>query len=224
MFLKNAPANLVYNDFGLACLISLNDDERWISFPEARMPWLNLVDIPTLFRGPQSSNHFIKFVKFFCNIYLLNHDIAWLSTTWIVSILHFKPLSNFGFRGQKPLWLILLRRGIEEEAMLWAIVKYLSQRESPPHAKNQEDPGHQHDNALHYSISKENSNVSKQFVQEWTSAEFKGFKILVSVAADTAISLRILSPLVWNIYSILRTNLLALPKLNQATKWVTWRA
>ena len=64
-------------------------------FPKAIMPWLNLVYIPPLLWGPQTINHLIKLVEFICNVYLFDHDKARLSSTWVVSIFHFKPLSNF---------------------------------------------------------------------------------------------------------------------------------
>ena len=102
------------------------------------------------------------------------------------------------------------------------LVEHLSQRESSPHSKDQKTSNHQHHQTLDKAFCEKNSNVGKHFVQEGTIAELDSLKVLMSEAANAAISMSILSSLVSNIYLVSNPKILKiLPRLNQATKCVT---
>ena len=133
-------------------------------FPKSGVPGLNFVNIPTLLWCSKATNHLIKLVKLPGYVNLFYHDIARLSPTRVVSIFHLKPLSNLRLGWKKPLWLILLRKMMKKLMLLNLMMMHLSKREGTPHSKHHEYPGHEHDNALGYSVGENNSDDGKQFV------------------------------------------------------------
>ena len=76
------------------------------------------------------------------------------------------------------------------------LVKHLGQGESSPHSKDHKTSSHQHHHTLDKAFCEKNSNVGEHFVQEGTIAELESLKVLMSEAADAAISMSILSSLV----------------------------